>query len=78
MSKSGEFTLGVSINKPHQLQAGELDWWLGVHTTYIQTQDYQCWKIIELGDEEIPSSITERKDWLSEHYVKMEKNAKAR
>ena len=81
MSKSNNnnsFTLGISPTKPHQLIPSELDWWLGVHTTYIKTQDFQCWKVIELGDEEVPKDIVERSQWRPEHYAIMEKNAKAR
>ena len=34
--------LGFAMNKPNILKEGELDWWLDVHTTWIQQMDYQC------------------------------------
>ena len=76
-SNNSSFTLGISPTKPHQLLPGELDWWLGVHTTYIKTQDFQCWRVIELGDEEIPESVKVKYDWKPEHYAIMDKNSKA-
>ena len=69
--------LGLALNKPTVLKEGELDWWLDVHTTWIQQMDYQCWNIIVLGDEEVPK-ITDRSQMNADYYSKLEKNAKAR
>ena len=45
--------------------------------SHIKTNDYQCWRIIENGD--IPVDLTMKEvDWKPEHYVSLEKNAKAR
>ena len=46
--------LDFAMNKPNILKEEELDWWLDVHTTWIQQMDYQCWNIIALGDEVVP------------------------
>src|ERR1044071_7545151 len=69
--------LGFAMNKPNILKEGELDWWLDVHTTWIQQMDYQCWNIIALGDEFV-LEITDRKLMDADYYQKLEKNAKAR
>ena len=39
---------------------------------------FNALRVIELGDEDIPSSVKVRSDWKPEHYAIMEKNAKAR
>ena len=45
--------------------------------SHIKTNDYQFWRIIENGD--IPVDLNMKEvDWKPEHYVSLEKNAKAR
>ena len=35
---SNNFTLGISLNKPHVLLPGELDWWINMQSNYIKAQ----------------------------------------
>ena len=69
--------LGISLNKPHLLIEGELEWWLAMTRNYIQQTDYQCWLIIENGDEKV-TAATPQSPWGPAEYAMMEKNAKAR
>jgi len=72
---SSNFTLGISLNKPHVLLPGELDWWINMQSNYIKTQDYECWQINEFGDKKIDSKI-EKAKWGPEEYATMEKTSK--
>ena len=74
---SSNFTLGISLNKPHVLLPGELDWWINMQSNYIKTQDYECWKIIEFGDKKVDPKI-EKTKWGPKEFAAMEKNFKAR
>ena len=40
MSHLGEFSLGISINKPHLRNPGEEEWWEKTMESYISTNDY--------------------------------------
>ena len=73
--KSG-FSLGISLTKPHTLENGQLAWWCDMHETYILTQDYQCWYVIENGDYEITEK--DQSKWDVAEFRLLEKNAKAK
>jgi len=77
MSHSSEFSLGISINKPHLRKAGEEEWWEKIMESYISTNDYQCWRVILNGNGVVDLNQPEA-DWTPADYTTMEKNAKAR
>jgi len=77
MSQSNEFSLGISINKPHLRKAGEEEWWEKTMESYISTNDYQCWRVILNGNGVVDLNKPEA-DWTPADYTTMEKNAKAR
>src|ERR1044071_311787 len=72
-----KFKLGISTNKPHLRKKGEEVWWTRCKESHIKTNDCQCLRIIENGDIPIDLAMKEV-DWKPEHYVSLEKNAKAR
>ena len=72
---SSNFTLGISLNKPHVLLPGELDWWINMQSNYIKTQYYECQQIIEFGDKKVDPKI-EKTKWGPEEYAAMEKTSK--
>src|ERR1044071_4009109 len=77
MSQQNQFDLGISTNKPHLRKKEEEAWWAKCMESHIKTNDYQCWRIMENGD--IPVDLTMKEvDWKPEHYMSLEKNAKAR
>ena len=55
------YNLGISLSKPHILVRGELSWWTQAHANYIRTQDYECWFIIENGDNKIDENLAKDK-----------------
>ena len=71
------FKLGISLSKPHLLLLGELPWWKDIHSNYIQTQDYECWHIIEHGDYVIGKEI-DLKNYTSLEFGRLENNHKAK
>src|ERR1044071_7696326 len=77
MSYLGEFSLGISINKPHLRKAGEEEWWEKTMESYISINDYQCWRVILNGIGVVDLNKPEA-DWTPADYTTMEKNAKAR
>ena len=70
------FSLGISLTKPHALESGQLAWWSDMHETYIRTQDYQCWYVIENKDYEITEK--DQSKWDVAEFRLLEKNAKAK
>ena len=71
------YNLGISLSKPHILVRGELSWWTQAHANYIRTQDYECWFIIENGDNKIDENLAKDK-YTSIQFGQLEKNTKAR
>ena len=58
------------------LENGQLAWWYEMHETYIRTQDYQCWFVIENGDYVITEK--DQSKWDVAEFRLLEKNAKAK
>ena len=71
------FTLGVSLIKPHLLILGELSLWKELHSMYIQSQDYECWHIIERGDYVIDPAL-EVQNYTSRELDLVAKNHRAK
>ena len=76
MSHSGDFSLGISTNKPHLRKTGEEVWWEKTMESYICTNDYQCWRVILNGNGVVDLTKAENL-WTPADYVTMEKNSKA-
>src|ERR1044071_7586648 len=77
MPHPNQFDLGISTNKPHLRNKGEEVWWEKCMESHIKTNDYQCWRVVEKGDGYVNLFQAEA-EWKPEHYVILEKNAKAR
>ena len=71
------FNLGISLAKHHILAEGEIEWLLSMTKNYIQQTDYQCWRIIEKGEETLKDE-TDIYKWGPVEYATLEKNAKAK
>ena len=76
---------GQSITRPPYFNGQHYSWWKNRMENYIQAEDFQLWAIIENGPQ-VPMETTSSgskipkkvKDFDSEDYRIMEKNAKAK
>ena len=79
MSSSSTVSVGITNTKPPVLIRGQYQHWKDLFTKWIQSNDYQCWLVIHLGDKQIKDLDLKLKshDWEQDDLNTMEKNSKA-